>query len=156
MLNAEQFLARIENATPAELIVITYEILLSYIEEAKQIHEWDDDAYRDNIQRAQAALENLMDGLDMQYEISRSFFSLYVYINKQLMQAYFCKKPELLDECSGLLTELLDGWKQAIEKDPNPVPLEERSQQVFAGLTYGRGGKLNEYIEEDRHKSFKA
>ena len=156
MLNADHYAMRIETATPAQLIIITYEILLGYIEEAKHIHEWDDDAFRNNIQNAQAALENLMDGLDMQYEISRSFFSLYVYINKLLMQAYFCKKIELLDECTTLLTELLDGWKQAIQKDPNPVPLTERSQQVFAGLTYGRGGHLNEYIEEDRKKSFKA
>ena len=68
--------------------------------------------------------------------------SLYIYANKELTAARVQMQPELLDSVAEIFEKLLAGYKKVSEEDVSG-PVMKNTQQVYAGLTYGRG-TLNE------------
>ncbi len=159
-LNKEDYVARISNATNVQLIIINYEILLDYLKEA--VISFDDNKnFEENINKAQKALGNLMDSLDMKYDISKDLLSLYIYVNKLIINCkffYLDKKDSsknMLDEAVQIISSLLEGWLTVENHEENAKSVMENSQKIYAGLTYGKG-TLNEYIPDDNSRGFNA
>ena len=65
--------------------------------------------------KAQNIVREFILTLDMQYEISQSWASLYEYIHYRLVQGNLKKDREMLVEARGLLTELRDAWHAAMK-----------------------------------------
>ncbi|HOA80366.1 MAG TPA: flagellar protein FliS [Defluviitaleaceae bacterium] len=148
--------AQIANASPGQLIVITYELILEALDEAQgQIPVKDEKSFKRSIESAQKLLRELMVSLDMSYDISNDLMSLYSYINKIIIKGYVSQKKEPLMEASKLLTTLLEGWKQAAALEDDNSPVIENAQQIYAGFTYGKGS-LNESVVEEKNRGFKA
>ena len=155
--NKADYQARIATASGVQLTVITYEIALHYVHQA-QAQMQDKESFRLSVKRAQKALENLMETLKMGSKFSASLMSLYIYVNKQLIESYFSGKAEPLEEASHILREMLDAWRQAeaSQRSGSPLPiLTGSTQQVFSGLTY-KNGKLAEYVSQDETGGFEA
>ena len=150
------YVRRVSNATPVQLVVINYELTLEFIRDAKQnILDNDKDKFYKNISKAQDAMHELMSGLDMSHAISLELLSIYLFVNKLLAQAGASRKTEHLDNADSILSKLLNSWLEIEKNELDKAPLLENSHQVYAGLTYGRQG-LNEYIMEDTGRGFKA
>jgi len=148
--------AQIANATPGQLIIITYEIIIETLEEAqKQLAVKDEKKFKRTIDKAQKLLRELMDSLDLSYSISLDLMELYLYINKTIIKGYISLKEEPLEEAKKLLNTLLIGWKQAVATEEGKGPVIENAQQIYAGLTYGKGS-LNESVMENTNRGFKA
>lgn len=148
--------AQIANASPGQLVVITYELILEALQEAQdQVPVKDEKKFKRTIDRAQKLLKELMVSLDLSYEISYDLMSLYSYINKTIIKGYVSQKKEPLMEANKLLNTLLEGWKQAVAAEGDNAPVIENAQQIYAGLTYGKGN-LNESVIEDANRGFKA
>lgn len=148
--------AQIANATPGQLIVITYELIIETLEEAqKQIAVKDEKKFKRTIDKAQKLLRELMESLDLSYSISLDLMGLYLYINKMIIKSYITLKEEPLEEAKKLLNTLLIGWKEAVASEEVAGPVIENAQQIYAGLTYGKGS-LNESIMENANRGFKA
>jgi len=148
--------AQIVNATPGQLIVITYELIIETLEEAqKQLAVKDEKKFKRTIDKAQKLLRELMESLDLSYSISLDLMGLYLYINKMIIKSYITLKEEPLEEAKKLLNTLLIGWKEAVASEEVAGPVIENAQQIYAGLTYGKGS-LNEAIVEDTNRGFKA
>ncbi|WP_058486681.1 flagellar export chaperone FliS [Defluviitalea phaphyphila] len=148
--------AQIVNATPGQLIVITYELIIEAINEAeKKIPVTDEKDFKRSIEKAQNLLRELMESLDLSYEISYDLMSLYLYINKLIINSYITKKKEPLEEAKKLLNILLVGWKEVVSKEEQKTPVMENTQKIYAGLTYGKGN-LNESVIEENNRGFKA
>ena len=63
--------AQIANASPGQLVVITYELILEALQEAQdQVPVKDEKKFKRTIDRAQKLLKELMVSLDLSYEIS--------------------------------------------------------------------------------------
>lgn len=92
----------------------------------------------------------------MSYEISKNLMSLYNYVGQQISYYSFNKKTEHADEAKKVLSELLDGWNAIESEEKDKTPLMENTQQLYAGLTYDKSGKLSEYVETDARRGFKA
>ena len=80
---------------------------------------------------------------------------LYLYINKTIIKGYITLNEEPLEEAKKLLSTLLVGWDQAVAAEEKNGPVVQNAQQIYAGLTYGKGS-LNESIVEDKNRGFKA
>ena len=82
----QQFALRITQANKSELVVILYEMFLTYIGDAKDdLKDQDLKTFCLNIQRARGCLKELMASLNYNYEPASSLLSLYIYINKLLV-----------------------------------------------------------------------
>ena len=76
------FSLRIANSSKTELIVITYDIIVNYVDAACDAYEKEDlEAVVFNLQQAKRFLNNLSSCLDFKYRISHELMSLYIFLN---------------------------------------------------------------------------
>lgn len=151
-LNKEDFVVRISNASPVQLLVITYELVIVNIEDAKNSN--DDNSFEMHIKKAQDFLMQLMTSLDMAIPISNNLLNIYLYINKLLHECYFSKDIEALDDCLEMLSSLCDSFV-TICKENEENSILKSSQQIYAGLTYSNSA-LDEFVIEDSSRGYKA
>lgn len=145
--------ARIANATPVQLIEITYDLIVDYIQQAKDaLQQNKEDIFKARVEKAQQLLMNLAESLDMSYEISYEIMPLYLYVNKLLIHSTIQKKNEPLEQSEKILNNLLVAWREvAKQKSNDQNPVLENTQQIYAGLTYGKG-TLNETVLDPNNK----
>ncbi len=137
------FTARISQASRSEMIVILYEMALTEIGEARQAHSNGNLADFDKgLKRAQRCVSELMATLDYRYPIAYELLSLYIYTNRELIRAIYQREVQPLDSPEQVLRKLLIGF-EGVSKQDTSGPVMRNSQQLYAGLTYGKG-KLNE------------
>ena len=75
------------------------------------------DTVNNAIVRAQEMITELMVSLDFDRggEIAQTLFSLYMFFNRQLMEANMKKDPEPLRQVAQMLNELRSAWVQVIQ-----------------------------------------
>lgn len=141
----QEYAARVSQANRSELVVVIYEAVLESIDEGKKCLEaGETEACRVEIGRARGMITELMRSLDLQYSISHYLRQLYIYAYHELCHGIAERKPELFDHAANIFKELLPSFQEVAKQD-HSQPVMENTQQIFAGLTYGKG-TLNETI----------
>lgn len=144
--------ARITQASKTEMVVIVYEIILSDIEAAQTAYQNGDTmVFIKELKHAQRFLSELMGTLDYKYKISFDLMSLYIYVNKALITAVLQKDPETLTTADSVLRKLMVGFRGICKEDLSG-PVMQNTQQLYAGLTYGKG-ILNEVSLDPREQN---
>jgi flagellar protein FliS len=146
------FTARIAQASRSELTVLLYEVILMDIEEARSAYNDKDMAtFEKELKHAQKFVSELMATLDYQYTLSYDLLSLYLFVNKSIITAIMKKDLEALKAAEAVMKRLLAGFEQ-VSKDDKSGPIMQNIQQVYAGLTYGKG-TLNETFIDPNNQS---
>lgn len=141
----QEYAARVSQANRSELVVVIYEVVLKSIEEGKALLEADKvEEARSEAARARGMITELMSSLDMQYTISHYLRQLYIYAYHEICHAIAERKPELFDHASDIFNSLLPSFEEVAKQDTSE-PVMQNTQQIFAGLTYGKGA-LHETI----------
>lgn len=139
----QDYAMRITQASRTELIVIMYEIILSDIQSAREAFAAEDTVtYDKELSHAGRFVNELMASLDYRIGLSYHLMSLYIFANRELTAAKVHKQTERLDVVSDIFKDLLAGYRKVSEADGSG-PVMKNTQQVYAGLTYGKG-TLNE------------
>ncbi len=147
---AKTFATRVTQATRTELIVIMYEIILSDINAASDnLKKGDETSFLQDIKHGQKFLNELMSALDYQYSISKDLMSLYVFINKSLIDSMFQKSVKGLIDAKETLSILLKGF-EGIRKEDNYGNVMKNTGQLYAGLTYGKGVLNETYVDPNQ------
>ena len=143
----QAFTARVTQASKSELIVILYEMILTEIKEAREAYESGDlITFDKNLKRAHKYMNELISPLDYHYSISYDLLNLYLYVNKRMITAIIKRNPVSLDSAESVLQKLLVGF-EGVTREDKSGPMMRNTQQLYAGLTYGKG-RLNEtYID---------
>lgn len=153
----QAFTARVTQASKSELTVILYEMILDGIAEAREAYEKNDfSSFDKELKRVHKYVNELIVALDFKYKISLDLISLYLYVNKCIISAIIKKNTDTLDSADSVLKKLLVGF-EGVSKADDSGPMMRNTQQLYAGLTYGKG-KLNEtYIDpSNRSRGFIA
>ncbi len=151
----QEYTLRITRANRSELIVIVYELALSYLDEAVSAFDnGDHEAFKANASYANKCVGDLLEALDFNYEPSYPLMRIYVYISKQISLAPIRKDKEGLLEAGRLLGRLKKSFDDIAASDDSE-PLMSNTQDVYAGLTYGKGS-LNESIGGDSNRGFRV
>lgn len=107
----------IMTASPEELVMMLYNGIIRFVNEAKQaIDDKNIERAHNSITRAQDIVLELMSTLDMQYDISKNLYSIYDYISRRLIEANLKKDKVALDEVESLISDLKDTWGKAMDK----------------------------------------
>ena len=155
-LNKEDYTARVANASPLQLTIINFELIIAYIEESAEAEKYNDiGAFLNNMSGAKDFLKLLMTSLDMKYDLSKELMRIYIYINGLLIKSEYSKSAKQAVVAADMLKLLLESFKSISETEQSETAVMQNAQQVYAGLTY-KDGKLSEYIEEDLNRGFKA
>ena len=76
----QNFTRRISQSNRGGLVVVTYDIILAYIEDAETAYASADyTGFRENLVRAQRGVDRLMQTLDFSYSVSGELYPLYVF-----------------------------------------------------------------------------
>ena len=79
------FTRRISQCNKGGLIVIMYDIVFAYLDEAKQSYEKKDhEAFKEAVRNADRSILELIHSLDFSYEIAKELYPLYVYCREEL------------------------------------------------------------------------
>lgn len=140
------FSLRIANCSKTELIVITYDIVLNYVDSAcRSYDEGDLDGVVFNLKKAKQFLNNLSSSLDFKYGISYELMNLYMYVNNCLVKNIAKRNVENADSIKSVITRLRSSFDEISSLDQSGKAMKN-SEQVYVGYTYGRTSTLNEVI----------
>lgn len=143
----QEFTLRISQSNRSQLVVILYEMFFTYLEDAKfAIQQENKEEFRKNVKLAQPVLWELMEALDFKYPISTELMNLYRFVNKTLNQALFKLEEKELEVGILVMKNLYTSFVEVSKTDSSPA-LMGNTQQLYAGLTYGKGS-LNENFQD--------
>jgi flagellar protein FliS len=150
-----KYTVRISQANRGELLVVMYDVILEDLNSAKEKHKCGNlSGFVDELKHGQRFLCELMDTLDLKYSISHELMRLYIYVNKEMINAMIRKDVTLVDNAIMVIEKLRKSYYE-LSKEDDSAPLMQNVQQVYAGLTYGRG-TLNETSLDSHNRGFKA
>ena len=151
----QDFTRRITQANRGELVIIKYEILFVYLQDAKDAHRADDrEQFKQAVRQASLVLKSFEETLDFTYEISKSLYAVYDFHCRQLSQAMLHFSVKEVEEAEEMLRQLYESFKEAAKTDTSG-PLMENAQQVYAGYTYGKNN-INETYDTQSSRGFLA
>lgn len=111
---------KVNTANPGQLVVMLYEGAIKAIDNATakmDFHHYD--YVNEQINKAIEIVSELRLSLDKRAgEIANNLESIYVYIDERLKEANFKKDAAPLKEAKGLLTNLLEAWREIASKEP--------------------------------------
>jgi flagellar secretion chaperone FliS len=106
---------QIKTATPGRLIILLYDEAIKCLNLAidrlkKQTKKLDE--INNNVVKAQDVIAELMASLDFDKggEIAKNLFSLYTFMNKELLHANIKKDPEPMEKVVKMLGDLRIAW----------------------------------------------
>ncbi len=139
------FTRRITSANKTQLVVIVYEMLLVYLEDAKNAFHADDrKEFVTNLKMARECIGQMRTTLNFQYELSKNLFQLYCFADRELAADMYGYKLDNLDVVTMIFTKLHDAY-YTISSQDDSEPLMSNIQTVYAGFTYGKTD-LNENV----------
>ena len=152
----KEFTLKITQANSTELIVILYDMILVYMEEATEFWEQKDrEEYLNSLRKIRNCIGELMDSLNHDYEIARNMYSLYVFFLKEIVKAQTTKEGvKHMENIKPMIESLREAYNQiAVENKSGPVM--RNTQTVYAGLTYGKKD-VNVNLEQLSNRGFRA
>ena len=149
----QDFTRRLSQCNKGELIVILYDIVFAYLDEAKEAHAQNNyEAYKMAIRKANASIQELINSLNFAYAISKQLYQLYVYSKRALAKAMYQNKTDGITEVEDVLRRLYHSFQEVAKSDTSG-PLMRNTQKVYAGITYGKND-LNESYSDNYQRGF--
>ena len=105
----------VNGASPLQLVVMLYDGALRFMEAGKHAMAAKDiPKQNESLLRAQRIVFELMACLDMEQggEISTNLMALYTYVVNELVDANVADKPDGIDRCIRVMSDLRETWVQ--------------------------------------------
>lgn len=152
----QEFTLKISQANKTQMIVILYEMLLAYTQDAKkELAEDKIDDFRESSKKARNCIGELINSLNMEFEPAGRLLSLYVYCNKELLKAEIRKEEEPILHTEMVITKLHAAYVELAKQDTSG-PVMQNSQTVYAGLTYGKNSLSENLTDQGANRGFRA
>lgn len=144
---------RISSANKTELVEILYEMLLDYIEEAKEAIEKDNRVQiRESFRKCRGCLRELMESVDEQNDLCGNLLSIYAYLNKELIISEIKKDNEKLENVRNIIVPFKETYEEVAKTDESEA-IMSNTQKVVAGYTYSRNN-INETLADQNNRGF--
>ena len=109
----------VKTASQGKLIVMLYEGAVKHLDEAISLIDENGkidasriESYGNHLQKVQDIITELQCSLDMEKgkDIAKNLMSLYIFFNKELMQANINHDKKILSDIRKMLSDLKDSW----------------------------------------------
>lgn len=136
----QEFTRRLSCCNRGEMIVILYDILFTYLDDAIAAKEQGTyEEFRESAGKAGQVVHRLMDDLDFTYPIASELYPAYQFVSKLLALAVCKNTADSLKDAKRVLKNLYDGFTEAAKQDSSGPLMQQHTQQVVAGMTYQKG-----------------
>lgn len=147
---------RIVNSNATGLIAVLFDIYFAYEEEAiEALQKEDVDTYVKAVRQCGQVMQYLKDALDFTYDISKELYSLYTFVQELMAKAMYMKREQEILEARKVVSPIAEAFAE-IAKEDKSEPMMENTQQVTAGLTYGKKSLNEAYGSQEDSRGFWA
>lgn len=137
---------RITQAGIGEMTLVMLEMEMQWIEEALQAYDKQDmEIFVKCVDKAQSVQVELMNVLNMENRVAVDVYSVFAFINKELIRAKIKRKPLDIERCKKLLERYHKSFKTVAKTDKEGSVMLQ-SEKVYAGLTYGSAGLVENSV----------
>lgn len=151
-----QFTRRITNANKTEMIVILYEMVLTYTGDAsKALDNHDMEAFHREIARAKKCVKELQNSVNFENELAMNYFEIYLFLRRELSRADVSGNKTALDNVCSIVGEMHETYEKLSQADTSRSVMEN-AQTVYAGLTYGKNSLNESLTGQDIDRGFRA
>lgn len=152
----QTFTRRITQANKTQLVVIVYEMLLVYLEDAMNAYcEDEKQEFKDNLRMARECIGQMRTSLNFDYALSKNLFAIYCFADRELAKDMYSYQTENLDVIKTIFTKLHDAYYVVSQKDDS-APLMDNIQTVYAGLTYSKYDLNEDFLNFDAKRGYLA
>lgn len=132
------FTRRITQANRTQLVVILYDMILTYLKDAATAQEIGcGQEFKKDMQCARNCISELRGSLNFNYDLARNLFAIYAFADRELAHDMQGISAEQLSQLTGMFQKLRDAY-YTISKEDQSKPLMENAQDVYAGFTYNK------------------
>ena len=152
----QEFTRRLSCCNRGEMIVILYDILFAYLEDAENAKEAGEyEEFKNAVGKAEQEERRLMYDLDLTYAVSGELYPLYQFVNQLLAMAVCKNTLQNIQDAQKVLKNLYEGFVEAAKQDTSES-LMQHTQQVVAGMTYQKGSLTETLQGSDSSRGFLA
>lgn len=131
---------RISQAGIAEMTTIMLEMEAQWSRDAVVAYDGNDkEEFVRCTGKAQSVQVELMNVMNMENPVAEDVYSVFAYMNKQLIRSKIKRQPLEFDRMLAMLHKYHSSFEALIPTDQGG-PVMQQSEKVYAGLTYGAGG----------------
>ena len=150
----QAFTIRITTANPTEMVVVLYDITLAYLEDLKvSIEAKDHNEVKTYAAKIRACITELMNSLNLEYEISGNLMSLYRFCLRELVKAELRLSDIELQNIKNVLLPLRDSYLEVAKQNP-AGPVMGNTQTVVTGMTYGKTDVESHVTDQGASRGF--
>lgn len=149
----KQYAMRIAQANNVQMIIISYEIIETYLDEA--VNAEVDSVYKENIRLASRCIEEMMNNLHYEYDFSKILKEMYLYMKGRLRRAVWEEDKNAVCEVKQLINGLKESYV-SIENQDTSMPVMQNTQSIMAGMTYGRNQVLDEISQDVSNRGYRV
>ncbi|MDR0949004.1 MAG: flagellar protein FliS [Lachnospiraceae bacterium] len=150
----QEFTLRIAQANSTALVVILYDMILSYLADAKEhCLRADDILFSEDLRKARGCIQELIASLNGEYEVADNLKHLYWFAIRRLAQCQYQHDAGLLKQLNSMFTSLRDAYA-TVAKEDDRLPVMDHSQTIYAGLTYGRNQLTENVTDSGTNRGF--
>lgn len=132
------FTRRITQANSTQLVVILYDMTLTYLKDAADAYDIGcEEEFKKDMQCARNCIAELRNSLNFSYDLSKTLFSIYAFADREIANNMSGVKTEHMTEIMQMFAKLREAY-HTVSKEDTTQPLMENAQDVYAGFTYGR------------------
>ncbi len=134
----QELTLKITQANKTKMITILYEMVVQYISDAlDDIAVGKREQADIDIYHAQNCIDELIRSLNMEYELARNLFKIYIFSKKELTAAIASYNMHRIWRVKQNFKKLYEAYEE-LEKSDISEPVMGNIQSVYAGLTYGK------------------
>lgn len=141
----QEFTLRITRANSTQLVVVLYDMTLSYLEDALQAESKED--FAQSLRKVRGCLNELLASVRPGSEMAENFGKLYFFFLRHLAKALRGYDKEMVAQIVPLIQKLRDAYEEST-KDNAEGPLMANAQDVYAGFTYGKTAQASELSDQ--------
>lgn len=152
-----EFTLRISQANHSKLVLIMYDVILNYIEEAIELEKNGSmEEFVTVLKKTQKMQQELLTTVQYNSVETLDVLQLYLFVNKTLIQAIMKKDASSLQGVHTVMSNLRVAFEEVSKYDTDG-PIMINTQQVYAGLTYGKGYLNETFVDPiQQSRGFKA
>lgn len=122
----------VETASGLKLVIMLYSGAVKFLNLAKTgVKDKKLDVANNNIIKAQDIVSELISSLNFDAgEIAHNLYSLYIYINRRLMEANIEKNIEIINEVINLLNTLRSAWDELLKQQKTDAGNTSQSERL--------------------------
>lgn len=134
----QEYTLKISQANKTQMVVIIYEILFQYLDEAREnLGNKDINGFHESIRKCTGCIRELSSSINFESEVSGNLMSLYVFCTKELAKADIHHSADELYGVEMVTRKLYKAAKVVAQQDSSPA-IMGNAPKVYAGLTYGK------------------